>query len=126
MSVKAGFNNARPEEFEPKAVDDEINLGWAWGALREVIDPELGLDVVALGLIYDVRVDDNVTVVEMTLTTPGCPASESLVAMAHYAVSQADTTDRDVDVRIVWDPAWSPAMIDEDAAAARGFHIRRQ
>ena len=97
----------------------------AWNALTYVYDPELYLDVVSLGLIYDVRDEDGVIVVEMTLTTPGCPASETLPGMARAAVTEAvGDAPAPVEVRVVWDPPWSPAMIDDSAAAALGFRIR--
>ena len=57
-------------------LDDPVSA--AWNALAGVYDPELYLDVVSLGLVYGVRIDDGVLVVEMTMTTPGCPVSESL------------------------------------------------
>ncbi len=95
-----------------------------WDALGGVYDPELGLDVVSLGLVYDVREDDGAVVVEMTLTTPGCPASESLPAMARLAIIGALGEAAAVDVRVVWDPPWSPAMMCDDAAGALGFRAR--
>lgn len=92
----------------------------AWGALESVHDPELSLDVVALGLVYDVRIEDDTVTVEMTLTTPGCPASESLPEMARMALQEA-LGPVAVEVRVVWDPPWSPAMMNDDAASVLGF-----
>jgi metal-sulfur cluster biosynthetic enzyme len=96
----------------------------AWKALRFVYDPELYLDVVSLGLIYDIRETDGTLFVEMTLTTPGCPASESLSEMVRAATQQCVGNSTVVDVRVVWDPPWSPALIDKEAAEAMGFRIR--
>jgi metal-sulfur cluster biosynthetic enzyme len=103
--------------------DNAIDM--TWSALRSVYDPELYLDVVSLGLVYDVREEDGTIVVEMTLTTPGCPASESLPEMARAAISQTVGSPTAVDVRIVWDPPWSPALMDAEAAAALGFRVRQ-
>ncbi len=96
----------------------------AWDALRGVYDPELYLDVVSLGLVYDVRAEGDSLAVDMTMTTPGCPASEVLPEMARAAIADAVGGAVEVDVRVVWDPPWSPAMIDEDAARALGFRAR--
>ena len=96
-------------------------VGAAWNALTGVFDPELYLDLVSLGLVYDVRHQDGVIVVEMTLTTPGCPVSESLPDMAKAAVQEAVGDAATVDVRVVWDPPWNPDMMDGAAAAALGF-----
>ena len=96
----------------------------AWDALRGVYDPELYLDVVALGLVYGVGVEDSKLLVEMTMTTPGCPASEVLPEMARAAIVDAVDGAVEVDVRVVWDPPWSPAMIDEEAARTLGFRAQ--
>lgn len=92
-------------------------LDTAQRALRTVLDPELGLDIVALGLVYDVRADDGVVVVEMTLTTPGCPVAESLPCDAEAAVADAlgPRSGYRVEVRLVWDPPWTPERIEEGA-----------
>jgi metal-sulfur cluster biosynthetic enzyme len=93
----------------------------AWNALAGVYDPELYLDVVSLGLVYSVRAENDALVVEMTLTTPGCPVSESLPEQAKGAVQEAVGDAAVVDVRVIWDPPWSPAMMQESAATELGF-----
>jgi metal-sulfur cluster biosynthetic enzyme len=101
--------------------DDPVNA--AWNALAGVYDPELYLDVVSLGLVYAVRVDGGALVVEMTMTTPGCPVSECLPEEAKAAVRQAAGDSLPVDVRVVWDPPWDPSMMDGTAASALGFRV---
>lgn len=93
-----------------------------WQALGAVFDPELCMDVVSLGLVYDVREEDGATVIEMTLTTPGCPVSESLPQMARKAVQEALPRSA-IEVRVVWDPPWDPTMMKEEAARALGFRL---
>lgn len=106
------------------APDASAALDAAWAALGGVFDPELSLDVVSLGLVYDVRTEGSTVVVEMTLTTPGCPVSESLPQMARAAIVDATDGQVGVDVRVVWDPPWNPAMMNDAAASALGFGTR--
>ncbi|MCZ7534606.1 MAG: metal-sulfur cluster assembly factor [Acidimicrobiia bacterium] len=81
----------------------------ARAALRGVYDPEIGIDIVALGLVYDVRLEGSRLEVDMTLTTDGCPVAESLPNEAADAVAGAlSDVDLEVAVRLVWDPPWSP------------------
>lgn len=96
-------------------------LDAVWGALRGVYDPELCLDVVSLGLVYRVERLENRVVVEMTLTTPGCPVSESMPQMAQMAAEEALGGSLPVDVQVVWDPPWNPSMMEEEAARVLGF-----
>ena len=96
----------------------------AWDALRTVYDPELYIDIVSLGLVYDVRAEDGVVVVEMTLTTPGCPASESLPEMARAAIAESLGAASGPEINVVWDPPWNPEMIDADEPGASGFRAR--
>lgn len=102
-------------------LDDSEAVEAAWAALRDVFDPELGLDVVALGLVYRLHAEDSRLSVEMTLTTPGCPVSESLPEQARAAIVEATGGTVAVDVQVVWDPPWTPDMMDDAAASALGF-----
>lgn len=88
--------------------------------LKNVIDPELGLNIVDLGLIYDVEVEGGQATVTMTLTSPGCPAGGQIMAAAQEAARGADGVD-DADVKLVWKPFWTPDRIDPDVRAALGF-----
>jgi metal-sulfur cluster biosynthetic enzyme len=91
-----------------------------FAALGEVWDPELALDVVSLGLVYDVRVQGERIEIDMTLTTPGCPVSEQLPAEATEAVQRA-LPDADVTVNLVWDPPWTPELLSDEAVERLGI-----
>lgn len=93
-------------------------------ALAGVWDPELGLDVVSLGLVYDIRVEGDRVEVDMTLTTPGCPVSEQLPVEAERAVSAA-LPGCDVAVHVVWDPPWTPERLSPMALERLGFSRKR-
>ena len=98
----------------------------AWEALHEVVDPELGIDVVDLGLVYSVTVDAAGWVcITMTLTTPGCPVAESLPGEAETAVSWALGPSTPVTVEVVWDPPWTPEQMSDTATTSLGYHTRR-
>lgn len=90
-------------------------------ALHQVYDPELGINVVDLGLIYDIAVhDDRSILVTMTLTTPGCPMHVSIGDW----VSQALQTIPDItggEIRIVWDPPWDPSRLTPEGRRELGY-----
>ncbi|MGD9734781.1 MAG: metal-sulfur cluster assembly factor [Solirubrobacterales bacterium] len=83
--------------------------GEAWEALAQVIDPELGIDIVELGLVYRVDVDERVVSVLMTLTTPGCPLHDVIVQGAERALAQPGGPR--VEVEVTFDPPWDPGRI---------------
>ena len=92
-------------------------------ALRQVIDPEIGCNLVDLGLIYDIAITGAKVEVTMTLTTPGCPMHESLCAGVQTTLLGLDGVE-EAEVELVWDPPWHPAMMTEVGRAqtgARGF-----
>ena len=80
-------------------------------ALRQVTDPEVGLNIVDLGLVYDVEVDGETVNVKMTLTSPGCPVGPQLLGESDQVVRALDGVTN-VNVELVWDPYWTPERID--------------
>lgn len=115
---------AGPAAGADAVTDPADPVAVAWRALGCVYDPELCIDVVTLGLVYDIYEEPPAVVVEMTLTTPGCPASETLPDMARAAIADALGGTRPVTVQVVWEPPWNPAMMDDDAAASLGVRRR--
>jgi metal-sulfur cluster biosynthetic enzyme len=89
-------------------------------ALRDVIDPELGLDFVELGLIYDVTIDDGTVSVTYTLTTPGCPIGPQVSEQIEEFVSDLDDVNA-VQSTLTFEPAWTPELMSDDAKFALGF-----
>jgi metal-sulfur cluster biosynthetic enzyme len=89
-------------------------------ALEEVIDPELGLDFVSLGLVYDVEIEDSDVYVTFTLTTPACPIGPQVSEQMKEFVGDIEGVDA-VHPKMVFDPPWSPEMMSEDAKFALGF-----
>jgi len=90
-------------------------------ALRQVVDPELGIDVVDLGLVYEVVVRDRDVRVVMTMTSPACPLHGSLTAAAEAAIRERDPDVGRVEIEVVWEPPWSPAMMSEAARRRLGW-----
>jgi metal-sulfur cluster biosynthetic enzyme len=89
-------------------------LAAAWDALRQVLDPEIGLDIVTLGLVYDVVIDGDVAHITHTLTTRGCPMERIITDGIHAAMSTVPGIAR-AETHLVWDPAWHPGMIAQGA-----------
>ncbi len=89
-------------------------------ALRQVKDPELDMNIVDLGLVYDVEVADGDVRIAMTLTSPGCPAGPMITNDVYKAVRAVEGV-QDVDVEIVWEPYWTPERIDPKVRALMGF-----
>lgn len=88
--------------------------------LKEVYDPELNVNIVDLGLIYEVREEPDRIYVRMTLTTPGCPLHDTIVGGARW-VLQERTGVNNVDIDLVWEPKWSPGMMSQDAKDQLGY-----
>ena len=90
-------------------------------SLRQIVDPEIGINIVDLGLIYETSIDDNgLVAITMTLTSPGCPLSGYIGTAVESAVTDLEGV-KEVDVDIVWSPAWNPSMMSEDAKLELGL-----
>jgi metal-sulfur cluster biosynthetic enzyme len=88
--------------------------------LREVIDPELGIDIVSLGLVYDVKVEGRAAQVVATMTTPACPLAEYLSGEIERTLLESGAVDR-VEVRITYSPPWGPHMMADSARRMFGW-----
>lgn len=106
------------DHLEGRTIDaiphDHPDVNAVWTVLSTVIDPELGVDIVTLGLVYDVAVDNGSARITHTLTTPGCPMERIIADGIRSAVMLADGITR-VETNVVWDPAWHPGMIAPNA-----------
>ena len=89
-------------------------------ALRQVIDPELMINVVDLGLVYRVECREGAVDVDLTMTTPACPAAESIAAEAESAVRGA-LPDAEVRVAVVYEPPWTPDRVSENVKQRFGW-----
>lgn len=100
-----------------------VNEEEVWEALKVVTDPEIGIDVVNLGLVYGVDIADSNVKIRMTLTSMGCPATGLIEFQAKEAVGTVDGVD-EVDLEWTFDPPWSPDRMTEegrDMLQAMGF-----
>lgn len=88
--------------------------------LRGVQDPELNLNIMDLGLVYDVEVEHGVVDVKMTLTSPGCPAGPEILTDAEQAIRALDGVT-DVKIELIWEPYWTPERIDPRVRAFLGL-----
>ena len=108
------FSNIPKEEL--KMVTEESVLE----SIKEIIDPELGINIVDMGLIYEVDIDDTTVDITMTLTSPGCPAGGQIVNGAQQVTQQMDGVE-EVNVNVVWNPRWTMEMMTEDAKDELGI-----
>jgi metal-sulfur cluster biosynthetic enzyme len=89
-------------------------------ALQTVYDPELGLDIVSLGLVYDIKIRQETVHILMTLTTPGCPMHDAIGVGAEWALKQLPGIEN-VEIELTWNPPWDPSRMSEAARFALGF-----
>ena len=89
-------------------------------ALTNVIDPELGLDFIELGLVYDIEVDNSDVYITFTLTSPGCPIGPQVSEQIREYVLALEGVDK-VHPKMVFSPPWTPELMSEDAKFALGY-----
>ena len=108
-SIAPAAASALPEPELTRMTDDVVT------ALKTVYDPEIPADIYELGLIYKIDIADDRSVnVDMTLTTPNCPAAQDLPVMVENAVASVAGVGK-VGVKVVWDPPWDPSRMSDEA-----------
>ncbi len=98
-----------------------MNAQTVWDALRQVIDPELGINIVDLGLVYSVELQAGGVRVVMTMTTPACPLHTYLTSTAEAAIWQQVQDVQAVEVELTWTPRWNPQMMTDVAKRQLGW-----
>jgi metal-sulfur cluster biosynthetic enzyme len=110
---------------EPPAHTDEVSIEDLEEAMRDVVDPELGINVVDLGLVYDIRAEDGVAILDMTLTSAACPLTDVIEEQARGALVAPGLVD-DIKINWVWMPPWGPDKITDEGREqlrALGFRV---
>ena len=102
------------DELDPAAVDAA-----AMDALRAVMDPELGVNIVDLGLVYECDVNDGLATVVMTTTTPACPIGSYLEGQVQWALLRVPGVE-EIDIVLTHEPRWTPALMSSEARATLG------
>lgn len=119
QELEPGVGPERSPHMGAPEVHDEVSAR-ILEALREVKDPELGINIVDLGLIYDIELEDSSARVTMTLTSPGCPAGGQILAGAQERAGSVEGVDG-ATINLVWKPFWTPDRIDPKIRAAMGY-----
>jgi metal-sulfur cluster biosynthetic enzyme len=99
-----------------------VSKGEVLDALSRVVDPEIGLNIVDVGLVYRVDVVEDHIEIDFTLTSPGCPLADTIMQDIHTEVTQA-TGISDVQANLVWSPPWSLDFMSEEARLQLGYPI---
>lgn len=90
-------------------------------ALRQVIDPEVGINIVDLGLVYRLELTASGVELDLTMTSPACPMGEMIIAEAEAALASCLPPSQNVAIQLVWEPPWSPACMSEEARKHFGW-----
>lgn len=109
-------NKSSREAQADRSETDQISQ-----VLRQIADPALGVNIVDLGLVYQVELQDDRLHASMTMTSPACPTSEMLTSLAEAAIIQQIPTARSVEIELVRDPPWRPKMMSEAAKSQLGW-----
>ena len=124
MATAPSFDGSYIRKGRAVVEQDAQKLEKAKELLKHVMDPELGMSIVDLGLVYNVEItEDNNVGIDMTLTTQNCPIGPMLQMQAQYALKSALPDVNQVDVRLVFDPPWTPDRMSERLKKARAMGL---
>ncbi|MCC7195950.1 MAG: metal-sulfur cluster assembly factor [Gemmatimonadaceae bacterium] len=111
---------AEAHDSQAPATSAPITVDLVKLALRRVKDPEVNLNIVDLGLVYDIRVSGNDVEVDMSLTTPACPSGPEITDDVQHTLEEIEGVGN-IELNLVWSPPWSPQRIDPRVRAYLGF-----
>ena len=101
-----------------------VSKGEILDSLRKVFDPEIGINIVDVGLVYRVEFVDEICEIDFTLTSPGCPLADSIEAdMRNQVKADHGISDENIKLAVVWNPPWSIEYMSEDAKLDLGYPI---
>ena len=103
--------------MEPMLDEDSVRE-----ALKQVDDPEAGMNIVDLGLVYGIEIGERTLGVELTMTSAACPMADMIVAEAEHAIEMAVPAGTRIDIRLVWDPPWTPERMSDFARSHFGWN----
>ena len=106
---------AEPIDLPPPPTEEQARL-----AIRKVKDPDLNLNIVDLGLVYEVAVEDRLVIVNMTLTSPGCPSGPEIMRDTENVLRALPGVEQ-VAINLVWEPFWTPERIEPRVRAYMGL-----
>ncbi|ACT47967.1 metal-sulfur cluster assembly factor [Methylotenera mobilis] len=109
--------NANQLNFSQLNIDEQR----IYSALQLVIDPEIGENLIDLGLIYGIQIQDNIAKVTFTMTSQACPMSEMVIENIHDAVNQTLADNMVLELDLVWEPAWEPELMSAQAKQRLGW-----
>ena len=88
--------------------------------LQTVIDPEVNINIIDMGLVYDIKIEDNTIDVAMTLSAKGCPLGDTIMEAAENAV-KSEFAEYKININLVWEPEWNPSLISEEGKRQLGM-----
>lgn len=113
-----GYNMTATHSDPPTAMPGEEEIR---NALRHVMDPEVGVNIVDLGLVYRIAIHERHVRIEMTMTSQACPLGDVVIDDAYGAAGAVLPEDATLDIELVWEPPWVPEMMSEHARQTLGW-----
>lgn len=102
---------------------EEFDIEQVRAALRQVIDPEIGMNIVDVGLIYRIAIEGQTVFVDLTMTSPACPMGDMILEDVDAAIDKCLPPGYEAEIQLVWEPPWSPARMSAEARQHFGWEI---
>jgi metal-sulfur cluster biosynthetic enzyme len=120
MSLLDFFRDKKNQNLNEEKLFEENNTKQLINALKDVIDPETGIDIISLGLIYGIIINDSNIEIQMTMTTSSCPLISLLVDLSKEKIESLVWV-KSVNIELIWEPKWDISMMSEDAKEQLGW-----